>query len=154
MILDHIENAAVYCKLNPGIRKALNYLSQTDFTKTEPGKYPIKGEDIFALVSEYETREYNPGRWENHREYIDVQYMALGKERLGYTRVNTCMPGEPYNPDKDIAFWSGEGILLEMEEHMFAILYPQDAHQPGIQWGNTKAVKKVVVKVRNYQTEE
>lgn len=154
MILDHIERAASYSRLNPGIRRALVYLSQTDFSTLETGKYPIKGDDIFAIISEYDTREYDAHRWENHREYIDVQYMVSGIESIGYTQAGGCFPATPYDMAKDIAFWAGEGDILTLRPHMFAVFYPQDAHQPGLIHGCSSLVKKVVVKVKNYQSEE
>jgi len=154
MILDHIHHAASYSRLNPGIRKALVYLSQTDFSELPVGRYPIKGDEIFALVSAYETRDYDPNRWENHQEYIDVQYLVNGQETIGFTEVNNCIPVTPYDGEKDIAFWMGEGDMLTLRPHMFAVFYPQDAHQPGLVAGTKSLVKKVVIKVRNYQTEE
>ncbi len=57
MIVDQIENKDLYSNLNPNIKKALDYLAETDFSETEAGKYEIDGENIFALVSEYKTKD-------------------------------------------------------------------------------------------------
>ena len=49
----------------------------------EPGVYEIKGKDIYAQVFDTETKPAEKQRPEVHEKYIDVQFLASGKEKLG-----------------------------------------------------------------------
>jgi YhcH/YjgK/YiaL family protein len=112
------------------------------------GKYPIDGDDVFALVQTYESRPRQEGKWEAHRKFIDVQFVAQGKEQLGWANLNRLKVSEPYSDENDVLFLEGEGDFVTAEAGTFVIFAPQDAHMPGIAAGNPQKVKKVVVKVR------
>lgn len=148
MIIDKLENSKFYENLGERIRKALNYLKETDFSKTDAGKYEIQGNDIFVMVSEYNTKDVSEGRLESHRNYIDVQYVAKGFEQIGYVPLNNQKPDVEYDEENDISFYSGEKSFTKLEEGMFAIFFPADIHMPGIKLDNPVRVKKVVVKVK------
>lgn len=151
MIIDLIEYAHLYQSLSKRISKALEYIKQTDLKNLQPGKYDIDGENIFALVSEYETKLESEGKPEAHRKYIDVQYVISGEERMGYAPLNKQEILEPYKNENDIIFYKGENHLsgsCRIDEGMFAIFFPTDVHMPGINTGRTSHVKKLVIKVR------
>jgi YhcH/YjgK/YiaL family protein len=158
MILDKIENADLYKNLNDRIRKSLNYIKQTDLKKLQPGRYDIDGENIFALISEYNTKPESEGKLEAHRKYIDVQYVIDGEELMGYTPLSDpafakASAGrqeilEQYNEENDIVFYKGEKFFVKVSAGMFAIFFPEDVHMPGINTGKSAMVKKLVIKVR------
>jgi len=148
MIFDRIKNAQQYFSLGENIEKALTYLASTDFTALEPGKYEIDGENVFALVQEYNTRPYSAGKWESHRKYIDVQYIVSGKEKMGFTESTKVIVMEDYNDEKDCTIYKGEGNFIIIEEGHFAIFFPTDIHMPSMAINIPREVKKVVVKVK------
>ena len=149
MVLDIIENRALYATLSPRIETALDFLGKTDFTTMEPGRYDIDGEKVFALVQEYQTIPRSEGKWECHREYIDVQYMAEGKEEIGFGVSEKMKILTDYNPEDDIAFLQGTGDFATLTAGSFGIFWPVDAHQPKIAPGNKPGpVKKVVIKIK------
>ncbi len=65
-----------------GIRMALKYIMENDFLSMEPGKYEINGEDIYAIVMDIETTPIETKRPETHKDYIDVQFVVRGTEKL------------------------------------------------------------------------
>lgn len=148
MIADHIKNKDLYSNLNPDIKKALNYLAETDFSETESGRYEIDGDNIFALVSEYKTKDLSQGKPESHRNYIDVQFVFSGEEFIGYAPLSDQKIVEEYNQQNDITFYDCEQSLCLIQEKMFAVFFPTDIHMPGIRVTNSIPVKKIVVKVR------
>lgn len=148
MIIDKLSNSQLYSGLGERINKAFAYLKETDFSKIELGKYEIDGENIFALVNEYNTKDQNEGKLEAHKKYIDVQFVAKGKELMGYAPLENQTIIEPYNEQNDITFFSGEKSFTLVEERMFAIFFPTDVHLPGIKVDEPAYVKKVVVKVK------
>jgi len=146
MIIDKIENAKLYYNLGMRIKKALDYTRQTDLKNLQPGKYEIEGDNIFALISEYETKTESEGKLEAHRKYIDVQYVIEGEELMGYAPLGNQQILEPYKEENDIVFYNGEKSFTKVTAGMFAIFFPTDVHMPGICVEKMSAVKKLVIK--------
>jgi YhcH/YjgK/YiaL family protein len=147
MILDKLENAALYTSISENLKIGFDFLATTDFTHFEPGKYEIAGMNVFAIVSEYQSKEHQDCRPEAHRNYADIQYIVSGREIIGFATLNNQPVTEEYNTDKDIIFFSGETTPLILEAGMFAVFFPQDVHRPCMQLNGPENVKKVVVKV-------
>lgn len=148
MIFDQLKNAHLYFPLGERITKALQYLTNTDFTNVEPGTYEIDGENIFAIVQLYNTKPSSTTKWESHKKYIDIQYMVSGKEKIGFTDSKKVIVMKEYHPGNDISIYKGEGNFLTAVEGQFAIFFPTDIHMPQLALNIPHEVKKVVVKVR------
>ena len=147
MIINKLSNAEQYYSVSKRIEIALKYLKNTDLAKLEPGKYEIDGKNVLAVVSEYETKDIEKGKWEAHKNHIDIQFVVSGREKIGYTHINEMKPDSEYNEVKDVIFLKGEGDMLLVNEGTFAIFAPEDAHMPGINVEDSQHVKKVVVKI-------
>ena len=148
MIVDQLENGSLYGKISDRIAKALDYLKNKDFLEIETGKYEIEGKDLFAMVSEYQTKNLDDAKWEAHQSYADVQFIVSGEEKMGYAPLETMEIKEPYNAEKDIIILTGSGDYVTATPGTFIIFFPHDAHQPCVSIGVGSKVKKVVVKVR------
>jgi YhcH/YjgK/YiaL family protein len=148
MIIDKLSNSHLYCGLGERINSAFEYLKNTDFSKIEPGKYEIDGDDIFAILAEYNTKDENEGKPEAHKKYIDVQFVAKGKELMCYAPLVNQKVIDEYNEQNDITFFCAEKSFTLVEEGMFAVFFPTDIHLPGIKVDEKSFVKKVVVKVK------
>lgn len=138
-------------KYPEAVREALEFLRGHDFAAMEDGKYPIHGEDSFAILQRYSTRVPESGKPEAHRQFVDVQYIVEGREQLGWCpmspELEVC---DPYQEDKDIVFFDHlipvSDIALEQGD--FAVLYPSDVHRPCGSLGEaSEPVTKVVVKI-------
>lgn len=148
MIVDKLSSSIIYSVLNERIAKAFQYLKGIEFNDLPPGKYEIDGDNIFAIVAEYQTKDESEGKPESHKKYIDVQYVAEGCELMGYAPLVNQEISEPYNKENDIIFYKTKCSFLELSEGMFAIFFPDDIHLPGIRVGEKSLVKKVVVKIK------
>lgn len=147
MIIDKLSNYKTYAGVSKRIAKAFEYLSKTDLKSLAVGKYEIEGAEVYASVSEYNSKEEGKGKWEAHEKYIDIQYIIEGAEQMGYANISKFKANVEYNPVKDIVFGTAEGELVTVNKGMFAIFFPQDAHMPSMAIGESKPVKKIVVKV-------
>jgi YhcH/YjgK/YiaL family protein len=147
MIIDSIDNVKHYRSLSENIKKGLEFIEEIDFKTIEPGTYNVDGDKIFAIVSEYETKDYELAKPEAHERYIDIQYMVSGKEFIGYAPLEEQDIDIPYDPETDLVFYHSETNLVKLRENMFAIFFPNDIHAPGIKVNSTEMVKKVVVKI-------
>jgi len=148
MILDKIENLDSYGNLNPLFPTAFQYLQQTDLKSLEPGKYAIQGEEVYAIVQEYQTKPRETGCWEAHRDYIDVHVMYEGEESMGYNHIGELRSRSNYVPEKDLEQFDGTGFFFSVPQGYFAVFAPQDAHMPCLQPGRPTQVRKVVLKIR------
>lgn len=152
MIIDALDRADAYAALHPRFTAAFAFLRRADLALLPDGRHAIEGDQVYAMVSHYTTRAVpDTLRWETHREYIDVQYLAAGREAIGWTPVTAVQNIEPYDAAKDVAFHAGAGELVIMAEGQFAVFFPDDAHAPGLAAGGAQEVLKVVVKVRCQQ---
>jgi YhcH/YjgK/YiaL family protein len=149
MIADVLKNRQIYENISPRMKTALEYISSTDFSGIEPGKYELDGKNLFALVQAYESIPAEQGKWECHRNYIDIQYIVEGVEMIGCNHIDKMKVSVEYNPEKDIAFLKGDGDFITFSAGAYGIFFPEDAHMPKIAPGNIQgAVKKVVIKIR------
>ncbi len=147
MIIDNIKNAKQYYSYGERFKKALEFLSVTDITLLESGTHELDGKNIFAIVSEYNTKPFEEGQWESHLKYYDVQFVSSGEERIGYVFKDKMKLLQEYNEENDYMLWEGEGDFLTAKAGDFLILGPDDVHMPSIQINGPSKVKKVVVKV-------
>ncbi len=151
MIIDRIQNRAFYRQLGPRVGEALEYLATTDFAKMPDGKYKLDGPRMFALVQRYRPKPLTEIAWEAHREFIDVQYIGAGAERMGYVPLSNLLPiKQDYDPDRDIIFYEAQGDLFTVSEGSFVVFAPEDVHAPALAVDRPDAVGeilKVVVKI-------
>lgn len=148
MILDKITNAASYFEISTNLKAGFEYILKTDLTNLPVGRHEILPNEVFALVSEYETKLPENCKPEAHRVYGDIQFMVAGKELIGYVPLNGQKESIPYSEEKDIAFFEAETNQLVLSEGMFAVFFPQDIHRPSMMADFQEKIKKVVVKFR------
>ena len=150
MIADRLENAKLYKGLSPRLAKAFEHLARLAAAVPADGKLELEGKDIYAIVQSYETKPAAEKKWEAHRNYIDIQYVAEGVEVMGWAPVGQLAPAGDYNPEKDVInFKAAAGSPVLVEKGAFALFFPEDGHQPGVQSGaGSVKVRKIVVKVK------
>ena len=147
MIIDRLANAHLYADLSPQIKQAFHYLKKTDLITLPEGKFEIDGQKVYASVQQYSTKLKEQGKWEAHRRHIDLQYVIHGTERIGYVPLRQLSPKGEYDELKDILFLSGAGDFLTLTSGQFMLLFPEDAHMPGMAVTVPAMVKKIVVKI-------
>ena len=151
MILDTLDHCDRYASLNSRFALAFDFLRKLDGTQAL-GRHDLDGDHCFALVQTYETKPLSAAKFEAHRKYIDVQYIHSGKETILYAPLSTMESVEctlPYDEAKEAALWklTVDFTPLHVSAGYFAILYPNDAHAPCVEWDRAETVLKVVVKV-------
>ena len=145
---DKAEFARQYAKNKALWDKAFLFLKESDLEKMAPGRYPIDSNDVYMTVTEGPNKEFDKTGWESHRKYIDLQYIARGKEKIGVAPVPQATVTKPYDEAKDVANYSAEGQYYVAEPGTFFLFFPQNAHRPSIQVDGYNTVKKVVIKIK------
>lgn len=148
MILDIVDNIERYFCLGKRIKKALEYIRDNDFSTIEKGKHLIDGENIFALVNDYDTKLNNECLMEAHKKYIDLQYMYEGSELIGHQILSNQETTVEYNKDLDYAIFKPDNYsILILEKGQFVLFFPNDLHMPGIMNKKSEKVRKIVIKI-------
>jgi YhcH/YjgK/YiaL family protein len=149
MIIDRLENAPRYYTVHKRISEAFHFLHATDLTAITPGKHTIDGDNLFAIVQEYDTMDSASEQMEAHKKYIDVQYMILGAELVGHAILTGQTPSKVYDAAADyMLFPDTPSFFSKMDAGTFMVFFPTDLHMPCIKEIEPATVKKVVVKVR------
>lgn len=150
MIVDYMKNRAQY-PFGKGWEKAFAFLSSMT-PDIEEGEYRLLGDDVFARVMAYETRERKSAVLEAHRRYVDVQAVITGQEGFEWYAADTLTPEKDYDEASDAEFYRHPDRIrarIDLFPGMFAVFFLQDAHMPSLIAGEQpERIKKVVVKIR------
>ena len=136
---------------HPSLFKAVEFLQEVQGKDLEDGRIEIDGKQVYALVQSYLGKpDIHQPRFEAHRRYIDIQYLVSGKEYFGWAPLEAMIETDLFNEEKDIVHGSvaeASITLVRLSEGLLAVVYPEDAHAPGLADGEPAPVKKIVVKV-------
>ena len=151
MILDLCENWSDYAYGKEEVlAEAFGFLASLE-PDCECGKYEIMGEDMFALVQSYDTKNIADCKLEIHQKFIDIQTLLVGSERMFYSVVNSLDNSDEYSPENDAAFYIYEkekAVEYVLTPGVFTMFFPNEGHMPGIALKSGSApVKKVVIKI-------
>jgi len=132
-------------KLITIIRQALELRPET----LAAGRYEIEGDDIFMNVMTFETVNYDAKRYEQHREYLDVQILLNGSERIDFGPLGAAVDPQAYHQDDDYQLCDVVEPVqtLAMEPGMFAVFLPGEPHKPGCINTAEQTITKAVIKV-------
>lgn len=148
MITDQLSHSEQYRGLHPRIDSAFRWLGETNHHTLVEGEHSV-ADGVRAIVQSYTTID-STGKWyEAHRKFIDVQYIAGGRESMLVIPTETLKTDERYDEAEDVIFYpqmaGGSRIVLRQGE--FAVFFPQDAHIPMLADETPGDVLKIVVKV-------
>jgi len=150
MIVTDLARLEEQTALSTAMRRALDFLRRAQIQNLADGRIEIDGDQVYAVVQSYETLESNEWRFEGHRRYIDLQYIAAGEEIIGWASLERATITALYDESKDV--WLGtvspNAITpVRLSARQVAVFYPADAHAPKHSAGAPMRVKKIVVKV-------
>ncbi|MCX6671641.1 MAG: YhcH/YjgK/YiaL family protein [Euryarchaeota archaeon] len=147
MIFDEINHADLYTHLGTPLRDSFDFIRKRKFSFQNTHTYEIGTEGIYAIPQEYIPKKKGDRVIESHRKYIDIQVMMEGKEYLGYAHKDT-LHFSGYDEEHDTERLTGLLTFLPFSKGYFVVLFPQDAHMPGVTVrSSSKTVQKVVIKV-------
>jgi YhcH/YjgK/YiaL family protein len=146
--IDKLQFAKQYHLNEAAWDKAFAYLKNTDLKNLAVGRYAIDGDNVYAIVTEAPTKDYDKTAFESHRNYIDLQYVISGKENMSKAPVSSLTVSKPYNEATDLGNYTGEGKIYTVPAGTFMVFFPTEAHRPNITPGGNKVVKKIVIKIK------
>lgn len=150
MIVTDLKHFAEQAALSPALRNAIDFLREVHPQELTDGRVEIDGDEVYALVQSYKTMATDEPKFEAHRKYLDVQYVAEGEEVIGWAFIDRLVIDAPYDEAKDVCFGrvpQSDTTLVRLSSGQCAVLYPTDAHAPKLAVTVPTPVKKIVVKV-------
>lgn len=149
MLATSIDLVTKYDYLNDKFKAAYKWLNDNDATKLEDGTYPIV-DGVFAMVQRYTTIPFSKARFESHKDYFDIQFVASGKESFGMALVKDCTLVES-RPNDDVYFYQTPDFFTQvnLKAGDLIVVPPDEVHQPRASYQEQLVeVVKVVIKVK------
>ena len=91
MILGRISELSAQTGIAPQllaiIKQALSMHPET----LSAGHHAIDGDDIFMNIMSFDTSEPQIKRYEQHREYLDIQVLLSGQERIDFGPIGAAI---------------------------------------------------------------
>jgi len=152
MIFGHVNDLdRAFSWLPQPLKTAVGHLKQTNFLALPAGNYDLQGKDIYVQVIDMTTKPFSETRPEVHRQYVDVQFLVRGREKIGVASdTGKNAVAEDLLAERDLLFYAGmeNESTLTMTPGSFAVFLPSDVHRPACAFDQPEAIRKVVVKVR------
>ena len=115
----------------------------------QDGTYDIC-DGVFAMVQRYDTIPFSEARFESHKDYYDIQYIAKGTESFGMALVKECELVETIEKN-DVSFYKTPKFYTQvnLKSGDLVVVPPEEVHQPIAQYNVQKDfVVKVLIKVK------
>ena len=135
--------------LEQKFKNAYQWLKEHDTANMEDGTYDIC-DGVFAMVQRYDTIPFSEARFESHKDYYDIQYIAKGTESFGMALVKDCELVETIEKN-DVSFYKTPKFYTQvnLKSGDLVVVPPEEVHQPRAQYNGQKDfVVKVVIKVK------
>lgn len=151
MIFDKMDNISDYFEELPLLKKVEEFVVDFNHKKLADGTYEIDGKRVFAMIQSYRTKQQTQEMmFEAHKKYIDLQYIVNGIEKIRWAKLDKVdLVEERYSSGGDIAFYEGDAMFdFTLAKGTFLLLYPEDAHLPGLSAQKDINVRKIVFKIQ------
>ncbi|MGN0895122.1 MAG: YhcH/YjgK/YiaL family protein [Succinivibrio sp.] len=148
MLATSLGLADKYDYLSDKFKKAYKWLKENDTANMNDGRYDIC-EGVFAMVQRYKTVKFDEARFESHKDYFDIQYIAKGVESFGQAQVADCRLNESVKGN-DVYFYDTPEFYTQvnLKAGDLVVVPPEEVHQPRAAYKDISSeVIKVVIKV-------
>ena len=146
MIVSNIRNCDKYYSVHKDFEKAFEWLKSLD-KNSSMDKVFLDGDNVWGKIFEDVKRD-DKDAYEAHREYIDIHYIIEGEEEFGYSDISYLDTKTPYSEEKEREMLTGDFNKLIMKKGDFCVVFPEDAHIPGMKIINGEKTIRAMAKVR------
>nr|WP_065551663.1 YhcH/YjgK/YiaL family protein [Enterocloster clostridioformis] len=150
MIFSSINSLGRFYHYPATIRMALKWIRDHDIAHMDTGIYELQGRDIYVNIQDITTQPPQVCYLERHNDYLDIQYVVSGVERIGYAPYTGTETVLRENLEKDIVLYQ----TIENENFVnvlagfYCVFFSDDIHRPGCAADGPEKVRKAVVKLK------
>ena len=144
MIICPWKDLGRYESIIPGLKEAMELVAGLE--NYEPATYPLAcGGRV--LVQRITSKPAEGALLEAHKNFLDIQYIPEATETMGWAPIEKLEVAKEYNDVKDAWLFAGECDLVDIRPGYCYVVYPEDAHAPGVHRDEVKEYSKIVVKL-------
>ncbi|MXV17421.1 YhcH/YjgK/YiaL family protein [Hufsiella ginkgonis] len=142
----------LYRALKPEAVELISAFLATAQHLHETGEKPLNGEEVYAKILRYETSHDNNNMVEAHNQYVDIQFLLQGTERIEVYDRPKLTTRTAYSSHSDCEFFYPHedahlGTVM-LKPGYFAVFFPEDAHLAALNpAGEVLEVNKIVIKI-------
>ena len=146
MICASLTDAAAYRGIHPRLDRVLELLTPDYLASVGTERRELDGEALFVTRFDVSTVRDEARLFEYHRRYLDVFTLAEGCERVDIARPEALTLREQREDYWGCAGEAEQSVILRPGS--FLVLFPGDAHRPGMAPAQPEAVSRIVFKIR------
>lgn len=148
MIYGEIKDIKIYKGLSKNLDKAIDFIFEGKYKKSNTGKNVIDGDKIYFNCPEKPMTKAKDDLVEYHKRYADIHVVIEGEEIIGYAAFDECVETKKFDEENDYAFMKGEmKTEFYLDNKKFLIIFPNEPHMALLKVGEEKEIKKVIFKV-------
>lgn len=132
------------------IRTALEWITSHDLANMEAGTYELQGRDIYVNIQDIVTKPIEECPPERHNDYLDIQYIVSGVERMGYAPYTGKETVQWDVQDRDIIIYKDleHENFVDVAPGSYCIFFSDSIHRPGCSAGSSGEVRKAAAKIK------
>ena len=145
MIYATLTEAPAYRGLHPRLDRVLELLTPEFLSALGTERIELDGEALFVTRFDVASSADESRLFEYHRRYLDVFVTVRGRER-----VDIADPGALELREQRGDYWGAKGKAEQsviLSPGRFLVLFPGDAHRPGMAVEDSESISRVVFKV-------
>ncbi len=145
MIYAKLSDASAYRGIHPRLDRVLALLTEEYLSQVPSQTRQLEGEALFVTRFDVESSTDESRLFEHHRRYLDVFILTRGRERVDLAPSDAMELREQRGD-----YWGG---VCRTEQRVvltpgsFLVLFPGDAHRPGMAAERPEALSRVVFKI-------
>lgn len=131
------------------LQEAVDFLKNTDLTKTPLGRSHQDGERFYCQTLEYETESIDNFEFEIHNKRLDLHYLVEGEERIDVSPDTNFVPISEYNDERDIQYVKTPDSFNQVLLHQgdFVLIGMHEPHRTNGFINQPTHVRKIVLKL-------
>lgn len=131
------------------LQEAVDFLKQTDLTKTPLGRSHQDGDRFYVQTLEYETESIENFDFEIHQHRLDLHYIVSGEERIDVSPDTNFVGLSPYNSDRDLQYVQRPATFNQVLLHQgdFVLIGMHEPHRTNGLIDQPTHVRKIVLKL-------
>ncbi|MBO5547083.1 MAG: YhcH/YjgK/YiaL family protein [Clostridia bacterium] len=146
MIYAKLSDAPLYRGIHPRLDRALDFLTEDFLAAVGTETRKLEGEDLYVTRFDVASSIDEARLFEYHQSYLDIFCLVRGEERVDIAAPEALALREQHGD-----YWGGTAAADQsviLRPGSFLVLFPGDAHRPGMAVSTPQGVSRVVFKIR------
>ena len=145
MIYAKLSEAGQYMGIHPRLDEALRLLNRDFLSAVGTTRRELEGNALYVTRFDVQTSQDESRLFEYHRQYLDIFTLCDGCER-----VDIAVPEKLTVVDQHDDYWGCKGQAEQsviLTPGSFLVLFPGDAHRPGMAVTEPENISRIVFKI-------